>query len=103
MSVWSPLTFLPFVSSRPSSGGAMARRWAAAARKEPALVEDLIRMGRVLEARPVRFDGGVEAPDPIDPLRLAFEAGERNLALKLLALAHVGPAEIRDLMENTND
>lgn len=75
-------------------------RWVAAQEREPELARDVIRIGRVLARAPVRYIAGIEAPDPIDPIRLAKAEGRREMALDLLAMMQITAAELRDLMEN---
>lgn len=82
---------------------AVARRWRAAAAGEPALVEDLIRIGGVLAKQPAEYAAGRERLVPIDPVRLARNEGRRELAVELLAMMHVTPAELQTLMENDVD
>jgi len=64
-----------------------ARRWREAQRIAPGLAQDIIRLG------------GVMAPTgaPLDPQRLAYEAGRRDLAHEVLALMTLSTDEINDL------
>lgn len=78
-------------------------RWARAARAEPGIAGDVIRLGRVLAQQPDDFVDGYPMGRPIDPLRLAFDAGRRDLALQLLALIGLTPDELRSLMERDDD
>jgi len=70
----------------------VASRWARAARDQSLLINDLIGMGTVL-ALQLRRNG---QPDT-DPQRLAYEAGRRDLALELLALAGVSRTDLSTL------
>lgn len=71
-------------------------RWREAATRTPELTEDLIRLGGVLtlQAR----DSGIV--DINDPLRLAYEAGRRDLALELLSMMALTPRTLTILMED---
>lgn len=97
--LWSPLSFLRTMAPGRSAAGDMALRWTRAFRAEPELAADLLRLGGVVATVPARFEAGIEQPDPIDPLRLAFEAGRRDLALKILAAGHIGHTDLIDLLE----
>ena len=78
-------------------------RWTRAFRGDPELVTDILQIGRVLGTRPVRFENGVEMADPIDPIRLAYEAGQQDMARRLLALGGISRTELRNLMETDQD
>lgn len=97
---WSPLGFLRSFTTGPGDAGEVARRWTKAFRLDPDLAADICRLGGLLATLPVRLQGGVEMPDPIDPLRLAYEAGRRDLALKLLAAGHLGQTDLNSLLES---
>lgn len=73
-------------------------RWQAAANRERSLVADVIRLCGLLTQQP-RQDAEVAA---IDPLRLAYEAGRRDLGLELLALMNLTHTELANLMEDNN-
>lgn len=75
--------------ARPQGAAATARRWVAARNAQPGIVADLIELGGVL--RPVGA--------PLDPQRLAYEAGRRDLALELLALAQVDYDDLNRLTQ----
>ncbi len=101
MSIWHPMDLLRIMFPVEQRAAAeAARRWTRAFRDVPAMAEDVVRLGRILEHQPVRFDDGVEMPDPIDPTRLAYEAGRRDMALQILALGSLGPWQLTQLMEN---
>ena len=78
---------------------AMVRRWTAAFGRDPELAADLIRRGGLLELRPERLENGVVMPDPIDPVRLAYEQGRRALAIELLAVGRISHTDLNELME----
>lgn len=101
--IWHPLSILQAITARRSAALDLARRWSRAFRDQPELAADIIRLGGVLTRHPQRFEGGIEQPDPIDPLRTAFEAGRRDLALSLLAAGNLTPADFRILMETNDD
>ncbi|RIA01343.1 MULTISPECIES: hypothetical protein [Cereibacter] len=102
--IWNPLTILVgfFPSAARREAAACSKRWQAAAARDPRLTLDIIRMGGVLDLQPVRLVDGYPEPEPIDPQRLAYEAGRRDFAMQLLALAHLTPDDLNILME-TND
>lgn len=77
--------------------GQAAARWTAAADADADLVGDVIRLGGVLATTPAVYVGGVETLDPIDPIRLARDAGRRDFAIELLGLMGVTPQELSDL------
>lgn len=83
--------------------GIMAARWQRAHVRDPALAGDIIELGRVLSLRPGLFEDGVEIPEPIDPVRLAYEQGKRDLAVQILALMGVTNSELEKLMEMDSD
>ena len=76
-----------------------ARRWWKAAQADPELLGDVIRLGEIFTTQP--FAGGQLAA-PIDPLRLAYEAGRRDLALQLATMMTISIHDLNQLME-TND
>lgn len=75
--------------SRPSIAGDLAKRWRMARDRDPTLATDIMRMG------------GVMAPvgAPLDPQRLAYEAGRRDMAQELLALMNVSVDELNYLSQ----
>jgi hypothetical protein len=82
----------------PAKDGARetAGRWLAAASRAPELQEDLIRLGGLLTLQPVDPTG----PLMNDPLRLAYEAGRRDLAIALLSMMALTPLTLTHLMED---
>lgn len=104
MRIWHPFELLGRAAGgNRRQAGEMAIRWVRAFRQEPQMVADLIGMGGILTHRPVRLDQGVEMPDPIDPIRLAYEAGQRDMALRILALGRIDHSELRNLIDNNGD
>jgi hypothetical protein len=83
------------------AAAAVAKRWRAAAARDPELVADVVRIGGILQLQPARFQDGLEQPDPIDPVRLAYEAGRRDMALRFVALMGITITELNSLMEDT--
>ncbi len=88
----------PFAGGRRIAAD-MAARWQRAQVRDPALASDLIGLGRILALRPALFADGAEIPEPIDPVRLGYEQGRRDLAVQLLALMGVTNTELANLME----
>jgi hypothetical protein len=80
----------------------VARRWRAAAAKDRALPADMIRMGGVLTLQPVRLVDGFPEVEPLDPLRLAYEAGRRDFAMQILALMDLSIDDMNTLMEDND-
>lgn len=100
MKLWSPLGIIAAMTGgRPREAAPIMLRWGKAFDQDARLAEDLIVLGRVLELMPADFDAGEELRTPIDPCRLAYEQGQRDLALRLLALGNVGPHQLYKLTE----
>ena len=78
----------------------VARRWRRAFSAEPELASDLIRQGGLLTAQPVEMVDGWPQPAPLDPSRLAYEAGRRDLALLLLAQGGISIHDLNQMMES---
>ena len=55
----------------------LALRWKKAARVEPELAGDLIRLGGVLSIQPDEYRGGLPSDAAIDPLRAAYQKHEK--------------------------
>ena len=81
-----------------AQAGDLAERWSRARRKDPELLGDVIRLGGILTAEPFE-DGQVV---DLNPNRVLYEKGRRDLALQLCALMGVDHTEMTILME-TND
>lgn len=93
-----PLIQALFPSKRPAADAAL--RWTRAGRDEPRLMGDLIAFGGVLALRPDGYDAGTPMGLPIDPVRLAYEAGRRDLAVQLCAMMGLTHDELTFLMED---
>ncbi len=92
--IWNKLSFLLalFPGGQRSE---VARRWYHARTRDPELASDILRLGGVLTAQP--FQAGQVAD--LDPARLAYEAGRRDLALQLTAMMGLTIEELNILME----
>lgn len=77
-----------------------AARWQKAFARDPGLADDLIRQSGLMALQPVEMVEGFPQPVPMDPYRLAYEAGRRDLALLLLAQGHISTYELNQLMES---
>lgn len=75
--------------------GELSRRWNRESRRDPALMADLINMGGVLQLT------DTAAFDPNQ--RLAYEAGRRDLALQLLAMAKLDHTELNNLLGDDDE
>lgn len=78
----------------------MAARWHRVALTNPDLAGDVIRLGNVLALQPDQYDRGMPLGAPIDPTRLAYEAGKRDMAVQVLALLGLTATELQSLMED---
>lgn len=91
--IWDRLSVFMTLFPRATADQArsVARRWRRAFADEPALAEDLIRLGGVLALTP---------PNPKGPNleQLAYEAGRRDFALQLLAMGGLSPWQINQMM-----
>jgi hypothetical protein len=85
---------------RKSEAAEAGVRWRRAARAEPELMGDVIRLGGILSIQPDDFQFGVPQGAPIDPIRLAYEAGRADLARQLCALMGLNRTELQSLMED---
>lgn len=83
-------------ASRPIDEAELARRWSRAARDAPELRGDVIRLGGLLVAQPSQ--GGEVLP--LDPYRLAYDAGRRDLALQLAAMMALTPYDLNAILED---
>jgi hypothetical protein len=78
----------------------VAQRWRRAFARDPELAEDLIRQSGMMALQPIDMVDGYPQPTPIDPYRLAYDAGRRDLALLLLAQGNISHHELSQLMES---
>lgn len=98
--IWDRFLVLRSLFPTKASAQAVGRRWTAAMRADSRLRHDLIRLGGVLVLQPVAVQDGIPEVEPIDPLRLAYEAGRRDFALQLLALSGLSFEDLNTLMED---
>lgn len=95
--IWNRLAVFStlFPGSALQQARSSARRWRRAFADEPALAEDLIRLGGVLVMTP---------PNPAGPSveQLAYEAGRRDFALQLLAMGGLSPWQLNQMMGETD-
>lgn len=97
---WSVLrSAVPSRTAAAESGTA----WASARNAHPRLAEDVLRLGGVLAMQPATYVDGIASADPVDPHRLAYEAGRRDLAVQLLTLMGISNHDLFTLMETTDD
>jgi hypothetical protein len=96
--IWTKLPFLRALFPSRGAAGEVAKRWFTVRTHEPQLAHDLIRLGGILSAQPTGPDG----PELLDPARMAYEAGRRDLALSLLAMMSLTVSELNELMENAD-
>lgn len=96
--IWDKLSFLQVMFPTRKAASDVTRRWHRARRDQPELPLDLIRLGGVLTAQTL-VDGEMVPPDPI---KLAYEAGRRDLALQLLSMMNLTMYELNSLMEDNN-
>lgn len=94
--IWDRLSILAVVFPSKAAAAEVSRRWRKVRAVSPSLQADLIRLGGVLILQPVQ-DG---EPAPIDPLRLAYEAGRRDFAMQLLALMGTSFDDMNRMMED---
>jgi len=103
--IWHRLPYLAalFAPAPPNDPKAArcARRWSAAADRDPELAEDLIRLSGLLVTQPVDPASGTALP--LDATRLAYEAGRRDFALQLLAMMQLSPSDLDRLMRDPDD
>lgn len=66
----------------------MARRWTEAAAADPQLIDDVVALAGVLMV-PAEIPPDTYDPRPVDPYRLAFEAGQQDMGRKMIALMGV--------------
>ena len=101
--IWSPSHLLRSLIHPPRLRQRMARRWGVAATAEPELVDDVIRLGGIMEMEPRVMVDGVADLAPADPTHIAMRAGRRELALELLALMNTRPHDLRERLTDEDD
>ena len=99
MMIWDKIGVLRALFPAKSVAADAGRRWYHATTREPELMADVIRLGGLLVAQP--YDPAATAA-PLDPYRLAYEAGRRDLALQLTALMGLTIHELNSLMEKND-
>ncbi|MEM9579061.1 MAG: hypothetical protein AAF891_00120 [Pseudomonadota bacterium] len=100
MNMWQ--SFLDgFTRRYPDAARGMTRRWAKAFRDDPDLAHDLIALGGIIQL-PAALVPGEADLGPVDPIRLAFEAGQRDLAMRILALGKINPRDLGEILEQNN-
>ena len=101
MTIWNRLSiihaFLPFEARR--EGLQMAKRWGRAAREDPRLGEDLIRLGGIMTGAPTVLRDGWPTPNLPDPQQRDYQNGRREMALQLLALMNLTPTDLNKLAQ----
>lgn len=101
MSLWNPLDVIRSIFPDKSLAANAASRWTAIFEQDPRAMEDLIRLGGLLETNPETYDGdGIPVPAPIDPVRLAYERGRSDMARQLLALGSLDAHTLKNLLES---
>jgi hypothetical protein len=94
--IWNRLAIFATVF-RPGTPRSVERdciqRWHKAVAAQPALAEDLIRLGGVLTLSPPR-----DGPPSVE--QLAYEAGRRDFALQLLSVAGLSPYQLNQMMDD---
>lgn len=94
---WSRLGVIRSLIPSKAEAGEISRRWRNARLAQPELAEDVAGFGGLTQLQPAIFDGGVATPQ-LDALRLAYEAGRRDMALHQLALMGVSQTELNSMM-----
>lgn len=90
----------PQAVAQDGAAAEVAARWQKAFNRDPQLAEDLIRQSGLLNLQPIDMIEGYPQPASIDPQRLAYEAGRRDLALLILSQGHISHLELNQLMES---
>ena len=80
-----------------------ARRWRSAAKEQPALIDDVLSLGSVFASQAYERVDSLPQVAPIDPTRLAYEAGRRDFALQLAALMKTSQLDLKSLMEDDDE
>lgn len=87
----------------PKAAHPVARRWRSAAKEQPALIDDVLSLGGVFASQAYERVDGLPQVAPIDPTRLAYEAGRRDFALQLAALMKTSQLDLKSLMEDDDE
>lgn len=99
--IWQRLPIIRSVfGMNGDAAGQVSARWQRAFARDPELAADLIRQSGLLAMQPVENVEGYPQVAALDPYRLAYEAGRRDMAQILLAQGHISTYEINQLMEN---
>ena len=93
------LAWFGMTSPARAAAAESAEIWRRAARAVPEILPDLIRQGGVLTGQPVENQNGWPQLAPVDPYRLAYEAGRRDMALQLLAAAGLTQTQANELIK----
>lgn len=80
------------------AAGEHAALWRRVAAQFPAIRQDLITQGGLLTGQDVVMQDGLPTPAPLDPYRLAYQAGRRDLALQLLSAASLDTDTLNHLI-----
>ncbi|SEN60340.1 hypothetical protein [Palleronia pelagia] len=101
MKISNPLAVLRsiFPQHAPEAATGFAARWSRAFARDEELMGDLIVHGGLMVTQPVQMDQGFPSPAPIDPYRLAYEAGRRDLAVQLLSAGNVTHTDIQNMLK----
>lgn len=98
--IWQRIPFIRALIPEKRIAGDTARRWRNARAVAPELATDVVVFSGLMAMQPMRAEeGGYTVPE-IDPQRLAYEAGRRDLGLQLLALMAVSQTELNSMMED---
>lgn len=97
--IWDRLPFIRALIPVKGDAGEAARRWRNARAVAPELAADVIGFSGLMQMQPTTFDRGFAAVE-LDPARLAYEAGRRDLGLQMLALMGVSQTELNAMMED---
>ncbi|MGR3521933.1 MAG: hypothetical protein ACU0FT_04185 [Paracoccus sp. (in: a-proteobacteria)] len=97
--IWNRVEIIRSLIPAKRMTGEIARRWRNAREVKPELAQDVIRFSGLMQMQPHRFEDGFGTPE-LDPARLAYEAGRRDLGLQLLALMGVSQTELNAMMED---
>lgn len=100
MNVFDRLGILRTIFPAKAAAADAGVRWTRAARANPELMADVIRMGGLLTLTPDEYANGVPLGAPIDPCRQSYDKGRADLAKQLCALMGLNRTELQSLMED---